>query len=247
MPFDIPRQKVFAVEGIDVSLDETPHPFETENGAMIEENWGRELAANPHVFDGRVALLSRLAYRGRRLVGRAHLVRYATFLLWRRLRPHRQVEHSFAHAVPVAADGALLAIRMAAHTVNGGRVYFAAGSFEPEDFSGGRVDVVGNMVREVGEETGLDLSGLPADPIFHAHSSEVGTVVFRRFFLPEPAEALAARVEAFAKADPQAEISGAVVIRHADDLPEGLMPHMPPIIRWHFETARNTGSREESP
>ena len=60
----------------------------------------------------------------------------------------------------VTKDNALIAIRMAAHTVNAGRVYFAAGSFEPEDFPDGRVDAHGNMVREVTEETGLDISGV---------------------------------------------------------------------------------------
>ncbi|HEV7252320.1 MAG TPA: NUDIX hydrolase [Mesorhizobium sp.] len=247
MPFDIPRQQIFAVNEIDVSVDAAPHPFESENLAAIDENWRRETRFNPALFDGRIALLSQLDYSGRRLVGRCHVARYASFMLWRRLRPIPQIEHTFAHAVPVAADGALLAIRMAAHTVNGGRVYFAAGSFEPEDFRDGRVDVMSNMLREVREETGLDLSGLPGDPIFHAFSSGAGTALFRRFFLPEPADALAARVEAFIAADPQAEVSGAVVIRDADDLPDGLMPHMPPIIRWHFETLAGAGTSKESP
>ena len=55
-----------------------------------------------------------------------------------------------------------MAIRMAAHTVNAGRVYFAAGSFEPSDFRDGLVDADGNMVREVREETGLDIAGARA-------------------------------------------------------------------------------------
>ena len=48
-----------------------------------------------------------------------------------------------------AAGNALVAIRMGAHTVNAGKVYFAAGSFEPEDFPDGVVDAHGNMAREV--------------------------------------------------------------------------------------------------
>ena len=30
------------------------------------------------------------------------------------------------------------------------------------------------------------------------------------------------------------EIVGPVIIRHAADLPEGLSPHMKPLIEWHF-------------
>ena len=47
-------------------------------------------------------------------------------------------------------DGALLAIRMGANTVNPGSVYFAAGSFEPVDFPNGVKPISEhNMAREV--------------------------------------------------------------------------------------------------
>ena len=49
----------------------------------IAENWQREIAANPALFDGTVVLLSALSYRDSRLVGRCHAVRYSTFMHWR--------------------------------------------------------------------------------------------------------------------------------------------------------------------
>ena len=142
----------------------TPHPFETANRAAIDANWLREKAANPSLFDGEVSLLARLAYRDRPLEGACHTIRFATFLYWRKTRPWPNAEHAFAHAIPVTSDGALIAIRMGARTANPGRVYFAAGSFDPQDFPGGKVDVDLNMAREVAEETGLDIAGLPRDP-----------------------------------------------------------------------------------
>ena len=186
--FDIPRGIILPVERVDVTLDRAPHPFEAANRAAIDADWLREKAANPSLFDGDVSLLARLAYRDRALEGACHTIRFATFLYWRKTRPWPNAEHAFAHAIPVTSDGALIAIRMGARTANPGRVYFAAGSFDPQDFPGGKVDVDLNMAREVAEETGLAIAGLPRDPHYHALSGETGTIIFRRYFLPLPAE-----------------------------------------------------------
>ena len=50
-----------------------------------------------------------------------------------------------------ATAGGLVAICMGPRTANPDRVYFASGSFEREDFPGGRLDVDFNMAREVRE------------------------------------------------------------------------------------------------
>lgn len=238
MSFDLPRNVIMPVDAVDVRLDPGPHPFERDNRQAIAKNWRREVGANPALFDGTVVLLSALSYRGNRLAGRCHAVRYSTFMLWRSNRQVTGAEHAYAHAMLVAADNALVAIRMAPHTVNAGRVYFAAGSFEPADFRDGLVDVDFNMIREVREETGLDLTAVERDRRYHALSTAGGTVIFRRYRERASADDIARRIRAFvaAEADTGAEpeIEGPVIIRHAADLPDGLMPHMKPLIEWHF-------------
>ncbi|UCI29081.1 hypothetical protein [Mesorhizobium sp. B2-8-5] len=234
MSFDLPRNVILPVDAVDVRLDTGPHPFALSNAAAIADNWRQETAANPALFDGTVVLLSELAYRDGRLVGRCHAVNYSTFLLWRKRREISGAEHAYAHAMLVAGDNALVAIRMGPHTVNAGRVYFAAGSFEPIDFRDGLVDVDFNMIREVGEETGLDLSEAERGRHYHALSTPSGTVIFRRYRVAEPADELARRITAFVATETNPEIEGPVIIRHAGDLPDGLMPHMKPLIEWHF-------------
>jgi 8-oxo-dGTP pyrophosphatase MutT (NUDIX family) len=234
MDFEIPREVMLPVEHVDVALDPAPHPFETANLAAIEANWQRELAANPALFDGRVSLLARLGYRDRRLEGTAHLVRFATFMHWRKVRPVPGTAHSFAHAMPVTSDGALLAIRMGAHTANPGRVYFASGSFEREDFPGGKVDVDLNMVREVEEETGLDISGLPRDPLCHIWAIGPATIIVRRYRLPMTAGEAEQRIRAFVAAEKDPEIEGAVIIRSPDDLPAQAPSYMRNLVGWHL-------------
>ena len=234
MSFDIPSDVILPVDAVEVFLDPAPHPFELANAEAIRRNWHAELQARPTLFDGEVVLLSEFGYAGRRLVGRCHAVRYATFMYWRRDRAGTAA-HAFAHPVLVASDNALVAIRMASHTVNAGKVYFAAGSFEPEDFPDGQVDLHHNMAREVREETGLDLAKARRGALCHALSTDKGTVIFRRYHLDMKAAEIAARIKGFVAKESEPEIEGPVIIRHAGDQPDGLMPHMKPLIDWHFD------------
>jgi 8-oxo-dGTP pyrophosphatase MutT (NUDIX family) len=235
--FDVPRETILPVTNCRLRLDPSPHPFETMNREAIAENWRREKAAKPALFDGMAVLLSRLAYSDGLLDGLCHAARYSTFMLWRQRRPVAGAQHIYAQAVPVGADGALLAVRMGGHTANPGKVYFASGSFEPPDeFPDGIADVQGNMARELAEETGLDLfAGHPAGPL-HMLWRETGVVLFRRHVFDETAAVLAERVKTFVAADPDPEIEGPVVISGPEDLPARLQDHMPPIIDWHFST-----------
>lgn len=59
-------------------------------------------------------------------------------------------------------------------------------------------------------------------------------MIFRRYFLTEDAEKVAAKIRDFVTGDPDPEIEEPVIIRHATDLPAGLKSHMVPIINWHF-------------
>lgn len=236
MTFDIPRLSVVRVDEIDVSLDPAPHPFELSHADAIEANWQAESAANPAFFDGRIVLLSQLSYREGRLVGVCHPIRFATFLYWRRERNAAGAAHSFAYAVLVARDGALVAIRMGSHTANPGQVYFAAGSFEPEDFPDGRVDIDRNMRREVGEETGIDLAAARREETAHICSIDNSTVIFRRYHIDRTAESIAEDIAAFVAGQAEPEIEGAVILRGVGDITASMRPHMQAVVRWHFST-----------
>ena len=231
----LPLGVILPVDDIDVRLDPSPHPFTKGREKAIAENWTLEVRRKPALFDGTVVMLSDFGYADGRLSGRCHAVSYATFLYWRKERV-ATAAHAFAHPMLVSRDNALVAIRMAAHTVNAGRVYFAAGSFEPEDFPDGLVDAHGNMVREVMEETGLDISNVRREDRHHALATDQGTVIFRRYFLDDDADTIASRIHRFVASESDPEIEGPVVIRNSSDLPSGLMPHMAPMIDWHFST-----------
>jgi len=232
--FDLPRNVVFPADEVAIAVEPGPHPWEIGKADAIAANWRAETAANPYLFDGEVILLSRLVHEHRRISATCHPVRFSTFMHWRRCRPVAEAEHIFANAIPVSADNALVAIRMRAHTANAGKAYFSSGSFEPADFRDGQVDIQANMIREVREETGLDLTGRRGEAGFHAFSETSGTVIVRRFYLEETAEELAEKIRRFVAAQSDPEIEGPVIIRGAADLPDRLAPHMRPLIEWHF-------------
>lgn len=234
MHFDIPRGRMLEIARADIVFDPAPHPYEVEHAAAIDANWAEEIERQPALFDGQVMLFSRIAWREGRLDARCHAVRFASFLHWRRSRDGTAAEHLYAHAMPVASDGALVAIRMGSHTLNAGRVYFAAGSLDPDDIKDGRIDLVHNMVREVSEETGIDLTDCHSEAAFHGYSANSGTVILRRYFLEETAEVVADRIRAFIATQAEPEIAEPVIIASGDHLPDGLMPHMLPLIDWHF-------------
>ncbi|MGE0280011.1 MAG: hypothetical protein AB7P20_05280 [Rhizobiaceae bacterium] len=233
LPFDLPRNAITPVERVEVRLDPSPHPFEGEYPEAIAANWQAEVAAQPALFNGRMALLTQLTLRDRVLLGRCHEVNYATFLYWKRNRVGT-AEHVFAHPALVSRDNALIAIRMGPRTANPGAVYFAAGSFEAEDFRDGLCDLEANMIREVREETGLDISATRREAGYQLFSLDKATAIFRRFWLDEDAETIARSIRDFVASEADPEIEGPVIIRHPDDLPHGLRPHMAAFVQWHF-------------
>ena len=119
----------------------------------------------------------------------------------------------------------------AAHTVNAGRVYFAAGSFEPEDFPDGLVDRQRNMVREVRRgNRPRHRRRCGAAARYYALSTADGTVIFRRYHLDATADEIAGRISDFVGRRGGAGDRGAGDHPLRDDLPDGLMPHMKPLI-----------------
>lgn len=236
MSFTLPADTIVPVRTVDVTLDPSPHPFAVANADAAARHWEEAVRQTPALFDGEVALLSSLGLDGAVLKGRCHIVRYSTFVYWRKERAAAGAGHFYAHPMLVSSDGALVAVRMGAHTLNAGRVYFAAGSFEPEDFRDGKADLEVNMRREVREETGLDIANAPHDRDYQILARNTGTVIFRRYYLDRTADRLAAAIKAHVASEADPEIEGPVVIRDARDLPDNLAPQMPALIDWHFST-----------
>ncbi|AFL52888.1 8-oxo-dGTP pyrophosphatase MutT (NUDIX family) [Sinorhizobium fredii] len=224
---------IFPVSEIDIEVSAEPHPFHLAEAERARESWQREIAANPHLFDGRMVLQRSVRIAEGRIVARAHIVPYSTFLWWRKTR-ESGAYHIFGMPMLLSSDGALIAIRMGPHTANAGRVYSPGGSLEPEDVVDGRCDVAGNIAREVKEETGISLSEAIAEPRWHAIHMDGTVTVFRVFRLAATADEVIARVAAHVAADPHPEIDEALAIRGPEPTAHNYPEFIPPILKWLF-------------
>ncbi|RST84720.1 NUDIX hydrolase [Aquibium carbonis] len=231
-----PEDQLLSAREVSLRLADGPHPYETLHADGIEENWQAERSRNATLFDGRTVLFSRVALSDGRLVGDCHDVRYASLLHWRLARRTDLAAHLFAMAMPVTADGAVLTVRMAPWTANAGQVYFAGGSFEPSDFVGGVADIDGNMLREVLEETGLDLAGERREALYRVIRSDRGVIVVRRYALAQTARELALRVRHFVAGETRPEIVEPVLVTRGSPPDPALLPWVRRIVDWHFAT-----------
>jgi 8-oxo-dGTP pyrophosphatase MutT (NUDIX family) len=209
--------QVFAISGIDMRVEPGRHSFEIAEEAAIAENWQRELAANPALYNGEIVLQEEIKLHGGVVEARARMSNFATLLWWRKQPQPTSGRMLVASAVPISSDGAAIVIRMAPHTANPGMVYFAAGSLDGSDLRpDGTVDVLGSMGRELREETGLDVEDAQADPVLRAVSIGTWFYVFRFYRFPWTATEICRRVEAHMGVDPDPEIDAVYPIVTAD-------------------------------
>ena len=144
------------VKQLDLSLTPTPWAFAEERRAEIETHFAKVREAKPAVWNGRV-----LFCRNPRAEGDVYRADYfetdfASFLAWRDWGfPDKSVFNSFGAGALRSADGAFVLGRMNAHTANAGRIYFPAGTPDPNDVVDRHVDLAASVVREVEEEIGL--------------------------------------------------------------------------------------------
>ena len=224
---------IFPVASVHLAVSDAPHPYHLAAMAAARENWARESAANPALFDGRMLFQRRLVFDGREIRGSGHVVPYSTFLLWRKSRAPGGY-HLFGLPLLASADGAVIAIRMAARTANAGRVYCAAGSLDTGDIVDGVCDIDANMRREVLEETGLDLAGAHEEPGYHALHIRSVVTVFKVFRLPQTADVLLDRIRQHIAGDPEPEADAAVAIFDADPARHAYAEFMPVVLAWFF-------------
>ncbi|SEK65616.1 hypothetical protein SAMN04487976_103223 [Xaviernesmea oryzae] len=227
-----PAQTIFPLSAVKVNVLDGPHPFLVDAADAIAENWEREVAANPHLFNGEMVLNRAIHIEDGVIRTAAYLAPFSSFLYWRKTRPLDKALHLAVLPVILSADGAVIAVRMAQHTANPGKVYCASGSLDRHDIVDGRCDIMGNMRREVLEETGLDLDASEAEAGFFGRHEQGAVLVARCYRFAEDAQTILDRVGAHIAAEAQSEIDGAVAIRDADPARHDYASFMPQVIGW---------------
>ena len=221
--------RILAIDALDLRFAPRPWPFAAAEAERIAEHWRARVAAQPRLYNGRVLLLGRHAIEPRRqglaLTGDYFETDYAEFLAWRDFGfPDREVANAFAMAALVGTDGGFLLGEMAAHTANAGRIYFPAGTPDPDDVFAGRVDLAASALRELGEETGIAPEAVACEPGWTVVYDPPRIACMKVMRLAEPAAQAKARVEAFLAADPDAELAAMRIVRSPADLDRARTP-----------------------
>ena len=225
----IPSEGVQPVAAIDYRCGAYDWAFARDEVAAIDDHWALMLARKPALFDGRVLLAHRMAVEpsgGGTLQALAFETGYKPFLCWRDFGfPGTPLFNLFSMGALQSADGAFMLGAMAAGTTSAGRLYFPAGTPEPADVRpDGVVDLAGNILRELEEETGL----MPPDIVL----DEDWTLVFdgarvacmKRVRCRLDAASMLQRFAAFRAAEPDPELDALVPMRSPADFQAERMP-----------------------
>lgn len=226
---------VQVLEATRFALSDAPLDFERDNRAAIDENWRHEIAAKPRLWNGDAYLFDDVRIDGRTLSATGHRTDFATFLYWRAMGRPAGLTHITGTSLPVTADGALMAIRMAEHTANAGEYYFPAGSFDAADLMDGHFDVTANIRRELAEETGIVVHNEHFDGRFAAIFDRNAWHIARRSRLALSQAECVEAVSRHQAATGDDEISGLLTVRADDGSADLLKPYARCLAGWHFD------------
>jgi 8-oxo-dGTP pyrophosphatase MutT (NUDIX family) len=218
---------IVPVERLDLSFVSRPWPFSSERRVDIDAYFAELQRSNPALWNGRVLMLHEHDIRGPIFHGAYLETDFASLLAWRHWNfPDPVIKNCFAMGALQAADGAFLLGVMAAHTSNPGMIYFPAGLPDLSDIDDARVDLARNVMREVGEETGLGQADFEAEPGWTTVLAGPRIAQMKRLRARETAADLRVRILANLAQEPQPELADIRIVRGPADFD----PMMPPFV-----------------
>ena len=124
-----------------------------------------------------------------------------------------------------SADGAFMLGAMGAGTTSAGRLYFPAGTPEPADVGpDGAVDLPGNILRELAEETGLAPPDVVLDEDWTLVFDGARVACMKRVRCRLDARAMLERFAAFRAGERDPELDALVPMRSPADFQAERMP-----------------------
>jgi 8-oxo-dGTP pyrophosphatase MutT (NUDIX family) len=112
---------------------------------------------------------------------------------------------------------------MAAYTSAGGKIYFPAGTPDPDDVVDGIVDLGGSVIREVAEETGLGAGDFMEHDGWHCVIDGPRIALMKVLQARDPAEALRRRILDHLARETMPELADIRVVRSRRDF-DPMMP-----------------------
>lgn len=218
---------IVPVERLELAFATRPWPFARERRVDIDAHFAHLQRSNPALWNGRVLMLYEHEIRTTVFHGTYLETDFASLLAWRYWNyPDPAIRNCFAMGALQGSDGAFLLGVMAAHTSNPGMIYFPAGLPDLSDIDGTRVDLARNLMREIGEETGLAPADFEAEPGWTTVLAGPRIAQIKWLRAHETAADLRRRILANLAHEPQPELAGIRIVRGPTDFD----PMMPPFV-----------------
>jgi 8-oxo-dGTP pyrophosphatase MutT (NUDIX family) len=223
---------VVRIDRLDLAFEPQPWSYADMRRPEIDAHFADLQRAKPALWNGRVLLLHRYGIKNGVFGGAFLETDFASFLAWRDWGfPEAGAINCFSMAALRASDGAYLLGAMGDHTAGAGRVYFPAGTPDPEDVAGGMVDLHASVVRELAEETGLTVDDVVAQAGWYSVLCGPRVAHMKIFNARAPADVLRARIRAHLQREAEPELSDMVIVRG----PEDFDPRMPSFVTAFLE------------
>lgn len=227
------RPFIHRVTTLDLAFRPWDWPFRDARSGEIEAHFADLQREKPALWNGRVLLCRDPVFNGARLSASYFEVDFASLLAWRDWGfPDRSVFNGFGMGALRCTDGAFVLGEMAGHTANAGRVYFPAGTPDLDDIKDGTVDIAGNVMREIEEETGLTSADFY--PAGHWDCVVVGNriAMIRTLHVDLSGDAMRTRIESNLALQVQPELACIRLVRSVDDFTD----QMPLFVTAFLET-----------
>jgi hypothetical protein len=221
------------VTRLETAFRPAPWDFATREAARIDAHWAQALAEKPSMFDGKVLLMRDPAIfpapEGDVLRGAFFETDFRNFHAWMAFGASAAAAYNcFSMAALRTRDGAFLLGEMGPHTMNAGKIYFAAGTPDRSDIFGDQVDLAASVAREMTEETCYSPDEAPAGPGWSVVVAGARIACIQQRFLPLTAQEALARAADFLAREKEPEL----VRLHAVFGPPEIDPErMPDFIR----------------
>jgi 8-oxo-dGTP pyrophosphatase MutT (NUDIX family) len=209
---------------LDLIYAPEPWPFAAERRSEIDAHFEYARRERPGIWNGRVLLMHRHRFENGALEGAFLQTDFASFMAWRDWGfPETGVINCFSMAALRASDGGWIMGVMGPQTSAGGKIYFPAGTPEPEDVVDGIVDLAGSVIREVGEETGLGVDDFAEQNGWYCVVDGSRIALMRVLQARDPAETLRRRILEHLARETAPELADIRIVRSRHDF-DPMMP-----------------------
>jgi 8-oxo-dGTP pyrophosphatase MutT (NUDIX family) len=237
---------VVPVERLELVFAQRPWPFAQKRHEEIEAHFTALRRVNPALWNGAVLMLHEHAITRGVFRGAYFETDFASMLAWRHWGfPDPAVKNCFAMGALRGSDGAFVLGVMASHTANAGWIYFPAGVPDRTDvqvgLNGARVDLAGSLMRELREETGLDVAELAAEKGWTTVLAGARIAQIKIVRAQETAQSLRGRILAHIAREAQPELADVRVVGSPADFDAMMPPYVTAFLRHVWKQARTGG------